>query len=510
MEFVAGIILILSLAVFALSLFGLYLTLYTWEHPDRLAASRGPEEPMRPQLSFTAIVPARNEEAVINETIRRIWQARYPKRLLEILVVCHVSDTGTIAEARRAANNLDPKSVRVLTFSDPPLNKPHGLNVALAEARRQVVTIFDAEDDVHPELFRMVNHVMVTEQVNVVQAGVQLMNFRDQWFGIHNCLEYFFWFKSRLHFHANAGMIPLGGNTVFIRRDVLLRAGGWDVECLTEDADIGIRLSAMGERIRVVYDAEKVTREETPDSVGSWIRQRTRWNQGFVYLLRKGTWLRLPRWRHRFLALYTLSYPLLQALLFLLWPTVVIGILLIKAPLPVALASFLPLYALVFQFVVQMVGAVMFTGEYGQRLPLTTAVGMAFTFLPYQWMLGISALRAVYRELEIKLGWEKTHHRGAHRQAEVTVVPTAPVLSAASGATSYSASAVTSAATSASAIVAAIGSTLAPAADVTRAPYAGLADGADFWRFCRHCGRRRPPGLAICPSCANLPGALGS
>lgn len=40
MELVAGIILFLSLAVFALSLFGLYLTLYTWEHPDRLAASR--------------------------------------------------------------------------------------------------------------------------------------------------------------------------------------------------------------------------------------------------------------------------------------------------------------------------------------------------------------------------------------------------------------------------------------------------------------------------------------
>jgi cellulose synthase/poly-beta-1,6-N-acetylglucosamine synthase-like glycosyltransferase len=501
MELVAGIILVLSLAVFAVSLFGLYVTLYTWEHPDRLAASRGPEKTMRPQLSFTAIVPARSEEAVIYETIRRIWESRYPKRLLEILVVCHVADLGTIGEARRAANDLDPKRIRVLTFSDPPINKPHGLNVALVEARRQVVTIFDAEDDVHPELLRMINHVMVTERVNVVQAGVQLMNFRDHWFGVHNCLEYFFWFKSRLHFHANAGMIPLGGNTVFIRKDLLLRAGGWDAECLTEDADIGIRLSAMGERIRVVYDAEKVTREETPDSVGSWIRQRTRWNQGFVYLLRKGTWLHLPRWRHRFLALYTLSYPLLQSVLFLLWPTVVIGIVLVKAPLPVALASFLPLYALVFQFVVQMVGAVMFTGEYGKRLPLTTGIGMAFTFLPYQWMLGISALRAVYRELEIKLGWEKTHHRGAHRQAGATLVPTGSV-SAAAG--------ISGTASGGASVLATIESTLASPAEVTSAQYAGLANAPDFWRFCRRCGRRRPAGLAICPTCANQPGALGS
>ena len=37
-------------------------------------------------------------------------------------------------------------------------------------------------------------------------------------------------------------MVPLGGNTVFITRELLEPAGGWDQECLTEDADIGIRL----------------------------------------------------------------------------------------------------------------------------------------------------------------------------------------------------------------------------------------------------------------------------
>jgi glycosyltransferase XagB len=28
-------------------------------------------------------------------------------------------------------------------------------------------------------------------------------------------LEYLFWFKSRMHYHATVGMVPLGGNTVF-------------------------------------------------------------------------------------------------------------------------------------------------------------------------------------------------------------------------------------------------------------------------------------------------------
>lgn len=481
MDFLSGMVLTLSLLVFAQSLFGLYLTLYSWEHPDRLDASRGPRKTMRPRLSFTAILPARQEEAVIYETIRRVWGSHYPKRLLEILVVCHISDLPTIAEARRAANDLDPKRVRVLIFSDPPINKPHGLNVALAEARRQVVTIFDAEDDVHPELFRTINHVMVSDNVNVVQAGVQLVNFRDHWFGIHNCLEYFFWFKSRLHFHARLGMIPLGGNTVFIRRDVLKRVGGWDEDCLTEDADIGVRLSVLGEQIRVVYDAEIVTREETPDSVGSWIRQRTRWNQGFLYLMRKGDWLRLPRRRQRMLALYTFSYPVVQSVLLMLWPTVVVGVIFFKAPALVALATFLPLYALLFQFVVQMVGAVTFTGEYQQRLPVTTALGMAVTFLPYQLMLGVSAVRALYRELEIQLGWEKTHHSGAHRRVDGTdgaEVPGTRVPHPVG--------------------IAATISTLdmVPRA-LSRAGRPAVHEG----RSCRRCGNRIPGGVALCPAC---------
>jgi hypothetical protein len=42
---------------------------------------------------------------------------------------------------------------------------------------------------------------------------------------------------------------------------------------------------------------------------------------------------------------------------------------------------------------------------------------MAFTFLPYQWLLGISSIRGVYRELLKQNNWEKTAHVGAHRQS---------------------------------------------------------------------------------------------
>ena len=51
------------------------------------------------------------------------------------------------------------------------------------------------------------------------------MNVQTSWWSLRNCLEYWFWFRSRLHHHAAAGFIPLGGNTVFVDTQVLRAAG---------------------------------------------------------------------------------------------------------------------------------------------------------------------------------------------------------------------------------------------------------------------------------------------
>jgi cellulose synthase/poly-beta-1,6-N-acetylglucosamine synthase-like glycosyltransferase len=430
MGLLSVLLLAFSIVVLVQALFSLYLTVYSWEHPQRLAESHGPASYESSPRSFTVIVAARDESRVIYDTMMRLWSANYPiardddtyheryvlkRRLLEIVVVCHQDDHATVAEARRAAFNIGSDGVRVVTFAGEPINKPHALNVGLAASSNDVVAVFDAEDDVHPDLFAIVATVMDREAVGIVQSGVQLMNFNDHWFALNNCLEYYFWFKSRLHFHARHQMIPLGGNTIFIRRDLLAQVGGWDEACLTEDADIGVRLSGLGQRIRVVYDAERVTREETPADTAAFVRQRTRWHQGFLQILRKGDWLRLPTLRQRLLALYTFSYPAVQVPLVAMWPIAVLGGFVLNTPIVVAMMTFLPLFALGMQFLVTLVGARMFTREFGLPLPPRTFLTLAITYLPYQWLLAFSSARAAYRDLEIREDWEKTAHVGAHR-----------------------------------------------------------------------------------------------
>jgi cellulose synthase/poly-beta-1,6-N-acetylglucosamine synthase-like glycosyltransferase len=210
-------------------------------------------------------------------------------------------------------------------------------------------------------------------------------------------------------------MIPLGGNTVFIKRDLLEEIGGWDEACLTEDADVGIRLSALGEKIFVTYDAEHATREETPDSIGGFIKQRTRWCQGFFQVFRKGDWKKLPTRGQRLLALYTLTYPYVQAFVGALWIPAVLMMLYLEVPAGLAILSLLPLYAIGFQFFVNLVGLFDFARAYGKRVGALDLVRFTLGFLPYQFLLSISALRAVLREARGATNWEKTVHSGAHR-----------------------------------------------------------------------------------------------
>src|SRR5262245_49373542 len=133
------LITIISVVLCVQSLFSLYLMLFSWEQPERLEGSSGPKTFVAPYHSFTILLPARHEEAVIYDTILRVWRANYPSDLLEIVVICHADDTGTIVEAQRAIQAIGNPQVRVETFADTPINKPHGLNVGLRRTSHEII-----------------------------------------------------------------------------------------------------------------------------------------------------------------------------------------------------------------------------------------------------------------------------------------------------------------------------------------------------------------------------------
>ncbi len=408
------LLIILLMAVQAI--FNIRLRLFIWEKPENAWLNHAPTVYRDPCLSFTIMLPARHEEAVYRETIQKVYDLNYPKELMQILAICREDDPGTIAEAQAKIEELGDPNVQLVVFNDTPINKPHGLNLALQVAHGDVVTIFDAEDEPHPDILNIINTAMLDEDVDVVQSGVQLMNHNTKWFCFLNVLEYFFWFKSSMHFFARIGMTPLGGNTVFVRRELMEQLGGWDETCLTEDADLGIRLSLSHARMRIIYDDEFVTREETPHTIEQFIKQRTRWNQGFIQILFKGEWLKLEKLSQRLLALYILILPEMQAFFALLIPVSLIMFFFVKLPLWLAMMTFLPLYCFVLDIFVDVAGLHEFLKAHNRPWKWLEAAYIMLTFFFYQLILSFGALRAVFRYVQGATNWEKTAHIGQHRR----------------------------------------------------------------------------------------------
>ena len=400
--------------------------LYGWRTPEAKAqiAWPVPVTAGTARMTFSLLVPARDEADVIGDTLRGLLRQTHP--WFQILVtLCH-DDTPTIDAVQAVVDETAADGrITVITGQYRKPSKAQQLNQALRHCTGDVVGVIDAEDDVAADLLVHTEALFLTTGADVVQGGVQLMNLGrglGKWFQVHNVLEYFFWFTSRMAFHAEEGFVPLGGNTVFIRREMLDRTGGWPLT-LTEDCSLGVRLSVdHGARVATAYSADLTTREEAPPSIfnkraGSLFWQRDRWVRGFLSEFVEGRWLRMPTLRQRVLAGYILATPVMQALSFVLLPVAIVVGIAMKAPIGIALGMFVPLLPVAVTILSQLFGLHEFCRAYGQRASLWHFASVLFLAPLYQVILAGAAAVAVYKYTVGDDTWYKTGRMNEHRAA---------------------------------------------------------------------------------------------
>ncbi|WP_322768951.1 glycosyltransferase family 2 protein, partial [Frankia sp. Cr1] len=389
----------------------LWWMLYAWRTPETYQQTFYLPAIREPAHSFSIIVPARHEnESVLRATIARLVDQTHPR--VEIVLAVGHDDPSTVAVAQKIAGTYP--GLKISVNDSEVKNKPRQLNTALADCTGDIVGVFDAESLAAAELLVHVDEVFQANGADVVQGAVQLINFQSSWYSLRNCLEYYFWFRSRLHMHAQKQFIPLGGNTVFVRRALLNEVNGWDGDCLAEDCDLGVRLSALGRKISVAFDPRLVTREETPDSIYALVKQRTRWNLGFIQVLYKGDWRRLPTRRARNLARFTLLQPMSQAFSGLVLPVALLTAVIGDFSMVITLISFLPTLPTVGMLGFEVVALRAFGQDYDFRIRIRDYARLVFFTPAYQLVLSWAAVRSAFRFFAGNFEWEKTAHVGAH------------------------------------------------------------------------------------------------
>lgn len=233
---------------------------------------------------YTILVPLLREASVLPGLVRSLDGLNYPKTRLDVKLLLEADDTETISVARRL--RLGPHYDLVIVPRSEPRTKPKACNYGLLHAKGEYVVIYDAEDRPEPDQLKkaVIAFRKAPPGVACVQAKLNYWN-REQnlltrWF----TTEYSQWFDLFLPgLDASGAPIPLGGTSNHFPVETLLELGAWDPFNVTEDADVGIRLSRRGLRTAMI---DSTTYEEANSRLFNWIRQRSRWVKGYMQ-----TWL---------------------------------------------------------------------------------------------------------------------------------------------------------------------------------------------------------------------------
>ncbi|CUI88637.1 glycosyltransferase family 2 protein [Cognatishimia activa] len=230
---------------------------------------------------ISVLVPLYKETEIARALIRRLGALTYPKALLDVVLVLEEDDTQTKAALDKGRLTDWMRVVQV-----PPgsglTTKPRAMNYALDFCKGDVIGIWDAEDAPAPDQLEIVAaHVLSADgDVACWQGILDYYNPKTNWLSRCFALEYSMWFRTILRGMSRLGAaIPLGGTTLFLRRDAIEAVGGWDAHNVTEDADLGIRLYRHGYRTELI---STVTQEEANCRFQPWVKQRSRWLKGYM------------------------------------------------------------------------------------------------------------------------------------------------------------------------------------------------------------------------------------
>ena len=377
---------------------------------------------------YTVMVPVFREPEVMSSLVAHLRQLDYPPERLQILLLAEADDAATIAAARMAIGPA--RDLRILIVPPGgPRTKPKALNYGLTHATGTFLTIFDAEDRPDPLQLRKAAIALsrLPPEVACLQARLGFFNggqnIITRWFQV----EYSMWFRQMLPGLSKLRVpIPLGGTSNHFRREVLLDLGAWDPYNVTEDADLGVRLSRAGYRSEVL---DSVTLEEANSDFVNWAKQRSRWYKGYLqtFLVH----MRDVRSARRclgtrslvFFMLFVGGTPLMAIVNPIFWSLTVIWFV-VKPPWLMAMfpapVYFLGLFAwlagnFLFTFICLL-----------EAVEVDDSLFVAALLTPLYWvMMSLAAYKALLQVFFAPAYWEKTRH-GLTRAPVGGAVPARP------------------------------------------------------------------------------------
>lgn len=230
---------------------------------------------------IAAVIPARNEAAVVPQLIASLLAQHYPRALFDIYVVPNNCDDDTEAAAVGAG-------AKILSCAEPVSRKGDVLRQAFAQlsatGNYDAYCVFDADNVAHPDFLCSVNDAF-NAGYDAAQGFRDSKNPFDSW--VSGGTTVFYWFMSRV-FNESRARLGLNchlNGTGFMVTDALVKRLGWDTHTLTEDLEF-TGLCALNDA-RIGWMPEARVYDEQPITLRDSAIQRRRWTAGSLQCFRR-------------------------------------------------------------------------------------------------------------------------------------------------------------------------------------------------------------------------------
>ncbi|TXN32211.1 glycosyltransferase [Lacisediminihabitans profunda] len=229
---------------------------------------------------YTVLVPVFRQASAVPRMIATLSRLDYPADRLEVLILVEEEDRAT-RDAILAAT--PPPGFRIVTVpAGAPETRPRACNVGLFVARGELLVVYGADHVPAPDQLRraVAAFAHAGGDLACVQASISYSNAHDNVLTRLVALERSSWADRVLPALGRSRFaVPAGGTSEHFRTAALIELGGWDPYNVSEDVDLGVRMSAMGYHLAPVAST---TEEPAAATVPAFIRQRSRWTKGYL------------------------------------------------------------------------------------------------------------------------------------------------------------------------------------------------------------------------------------
>ncbi|MBF0272330.1 MAG: glycosyltransferase [Magnetococcales bacterium] len=256
-----------------------------WVQARRRALTR-PDITDDSQLPWVSIhVPAYNEPPdMMIRTLDSLANLKYPH--FEVLVIDNNTKDPAIWEPVR--EHCAKLGERFRFFHENPLAgfKAGALNYALrhTDPKAEVIAVIDSDYLVDPDwLYELAPHFQKPE-IAIVQAPQDYYDQGESTFKSMCYAEYRGFFFIGMVTRNERNAIIQHGTMTMVRRTVLEDVNGWAEWCITEDAELGLRIFEKG--FQALYVPRSFGRGVMPDTFIDYKKQRFRWAYGAIRIMR--------------------------------------------------------------------------------------------------------------------------------------------------------------------------------------------------------------------------------